>query len=157
MTLIKTNYLLLLVGLAMKAILTMLSLLYSTSYLEPRCGRVKQIYSVREDPKLFAFKCLFKDMPIPVFSLLFAVGFLFFAIAIRVAEGSVDVSPNRFSHFENCAWFIFINVSTVGFGDISPTTPLGQFITVLCIVWGTVMTSSLLVILTNTLSMDPKE
>ena len=41
-----------------------------------------------------------------------------------------------FDNIFKAAWFVIVTLSTVGYGDISPVTPLGKFLTVPIIVAG---------------------
>jgi hypothetical protein len=51
----------------------------------------------------------------------------------RNREGSCDAS---FQNFGSVVYFTFVTLSTVGFGDISPKTPLGQALIIFIILFG---------------------
>jgi hypothetical protein len=46
-------------------------------------------------------------------------------------------------------------MTTVGYGDYFPRTIFGRVIDVVLVVWGTFIVSLMVVVLTNTLNMDP--
>lgn len=48
-------------------------------------------------------------------------------------------------------------MTTVGFGDLVPTSTGGRIVMVTCSIFGTVITSLMVVTITNTLEMDNKE
>ena len=53
----------------------------------------------------------------------------------------------------NVLWFTIITMTTVGFGDIYPRSLTGRIIVVVLIVWGSVIVSLIIVVLTNSLTM----
>jgi len=61
------------------------------------------------------------------------------AISISIAEGMT---------FPNALWWAFVTTTTVGYGDISPTTPAGRIIAVFLMIIGI----GFLVMLTGTIS-----
>jgi len=50
---------------------------------------------------------------------------LFGAAALYLAEG--DVQPDKFGSIPRALWWSIITLTTVGYGDVSPITPLGKF------------------------------
>jgi voltage-gated potassium channel len=53
----------------------------------------------------------------------------------------------------NVVWFTIITMTTVGFGDIYPRSLTGRIIVVVLIIWGRVIVSLIIVVLTNSLTM----
>lgn len=47
------------------------------------------------------------------------------ATALYLAEG--DVQPDKFGSIPRALWWSIITLTTVGYGDVSPITPLGKF------------------------------
>jgi hypothetical protein len=47
-----------------------------------------------------------------------------------------------------------VNVTTVGYGDFTPKTDVGRMIGCICVTWGVLNTSILVVVLTNTFSLN---
>ncbi len=60
-------------------------------------------------------------------------------------------------NYLNSLWLILITTTTVGYGDYFPQTPLGRVIILFVAIWGTLIVSIMLVVVTNTLSMDKSE
>lgn len=57
----------------------------------------------------------------------------------------------------NPIWQMFVTMSTVGYGDIVPTTHIGRFITGLACIWGMFLLSLLMVTLSGLISFDENE
>lgn len=50
-----------------------------------------------------------------------------------------------------------MTITTVGYGDYFPQTPLGRLIIFLVAIWGTFIVSIMVVVVSNTLKMEKKE
>lgn len=48
-------------------------------------------------------------------------------------------------------------MTTVGYGDFVPRTTIGRAIDIVLVIWGIIIVSLMVVVLTNALSMDPNE
>ena len=57
----------------------------------------------------------------------------------------------------NAIWFTIITMTTVGYGDYYPRTMFGRVIDFILIVWGSIVVSLMVVVLTNSLTMDMSE
>jgi hypothetical protein len=57
----------------------------------------------------------------------------------------------------NAMWFIFITMTTVGYGDIAPDTDFGRFIAVLACFTGILIASIITASLANLIAMKPAE
>lgn len=64
---------------------------------------------------------------------------------------------NAATTYPNALWLILITTTTVGYGDYFPQTPLGRIIILFVAIWGTLIVSIMLVVVTNTLSMENSE
>lgn len=64
------------------------------------------------------------------------------------------MSPNTICNdFLNSFWLVLMTITTVGYGDYFPQTPLGRIIILVVAVWGTFIVSIMVVVVSNTLSM----
>jgi hypothetical protein len=139
------------------SLLIFLRILVNTHYLTARGKRLKKLFSIAQSQEMYAIKCIFKEAPFKMFIGLFMFGFLFSSFTLSVTESKVPIEFNPFVYFQNCVWFTFITLTTVGYGDLRPYSHLGYIMSVFCMVWGTLLTSCTLVILTNTLTLSSKE
>ncbi len=56
------------------------------------------------------------------------------ATALYWVEG--DIQPDKFGSIPRALWWAAVTLTTIGYGDVSPVTPLGKFIAVLVAVAG---------------------
>lgn len=79
----------------------------------------------------------------------------YFAFLIKICESPLQkVLPDEgmdFSLIENCIWCTVISMTTVGYGDYFAKTLLGRCLTVVIAIWGNLIVSMLVVVLTNLL------
>ena len=81
------------------------------------------------------------------------VSVLLFTFMFRVAEATIPENSARKS-YSNMLWMTIITVTTVGYGDYSPQTPIGRIIAVIVVSWGVLIVSVMVVVLTNAFAMD---
>jgi potassium intermediate/small conductance calcium-activated channel subfamily N protein 2 len=105
--------------------------------------------------------------------IVFICSILIFSLSLRIAERDIQAiyntlnqvsegasqkdGTNDISDFSNALWLTIITMTTVGYGDYFPRTTFGRVIDVILVVWGTFIVSLMVVVLTNTLNMDPSE
>eukprot|EP01062_Namystynia_karyoxenos_P012332 TRINITY_DN14433_c0_g1_i1.p1 TRINITY_DN14433_c0_g1~~TRINITY_DN14433_c0_g1_i1.p1 ORF type:complete len:943 (+),score=239.01 TRINITY_DN14433_c0_g1_i1:97-2925(+) len=54
------------------------------------------------------------------------------AFALHILERkSPDPDSPEFGDFSNCLWFTFVTFTTIGYGDMTPRTQMGRFVTVI--------------------------
>ena len=78
-----------------------------------------------------AFNSLAEALAERRFELMVTVALAFFlllfgATALYLAEG--EVQPDKFGSIPRALWWSIITLTTVGYGDVSPITPLGKFL-----------------------------
>lgn len=120
------------------------------------------MYGCRADYS-FSLKCLFRDNPLTLICIFFASSAIIFAYLIYVAERQLGVQNDDgykkgvCNNFMNSLWLILITVTTVGYGDYFPQTPLGRIIILFVAIWGTFIVSIIVVVVSNTLNMEKSE
>lgn len=89
-------------------------------------------------PLKFLFICLFISIPV-------------FSFIIRVSEYPLSylVERNGFHKYTNCLWWTVVTMTTIGYGDYFPRTPLGRIVTFILSIWGVIIVSSMVVVLSN--------
>ncbi|HPG25049.1 MAG: potassium channel family protein [Spirochaetaceae bacterium] len=75
--------------------------------------RIVEVYRLQRNALLAAF-------------FLMAVAVVLSASALYVVEGPVQ--PDRFGSIPDAMWWAVITLTTVGYGDVSPITPLGKLL-----------------------------
>ena len=126
-----------------------------SKYLRPRAYRVGRLNST-EPGMLYALQSYFKDRPFSFVVVVFIASVTLFSFALRVAEYRY-LSNYTFTAYSNVIWMIWMTMTTVGFGDMSPVTPLGRMVAAICAIWGVLIVAVMVAVLTNILSLDSKE
>ena len=112
-----------------------------------------------EPSLMFAVKCELKHRPHCLIAVLLLGVTFFFGLAIRILERDyldtgclVDLSQ-----LTNAMWLVIITMTTVGYGDAYPSTPGGRFVVALAAVLGMVLTSLVVVALSNLSTFSPAQ
>jgi hypothetical protein len=120
------------------------------------------MYGCRADFS-YSLKCLFKEHPLKLICVCYTLSSCILAYLVYLAERQIlvqnggNTNPNACTNYPNALWLILITTSTVGYGDYYPQTPLGRIIILFVAIWGTLIVSIMLVVVTNTLSMENSE
>ncbi len=124
-------------------------------------NRLCKMYGCQAD-FAFSLKCLFKDNPLILIFIFFFTSSLIFSFQIYLAERYAFLANKDYyslglnticNDFLNSFWLILMTITTVGYGDYFPQTPLGRMIILVVAVWGTFIVSIMVVVVSNTLSM----
>lgn len=116
------------------------------------------MYGCRADFS-YSVKCLFKEHPLKLICLCYSLTACVFAYLVYLAERQLltqgdSPSVSTVTNYPNALWLILITTTTVGYGDYYPQTPLGRVIILFVAIWGTLIVFIMLVVVTNTLSME---
>ena len=119
------------------------------------------MYGCRADFS-YSVKCMFKDHPLKLICLFYFVSVGVFAYLIYLAERQTLVQnatsdTSSCNNYQNALWLVIITTTTVGYGDYYPQTPIGRFIVLFIAIWGTLIVSIMVVVVSNTLSMEKTE
>ncbi|MCS6772017.1 MAG: ion transporter [Kiritimatiellae bacterium] len=102
-----------------------------------RLGRIAKIgrYS---DAAAILFKVLRakREEMILTFSLVFLLGILFATLAFYAEH---EAQPRAFRDIPHAMWWAFVTITTVGYGDVAPVTPLGKIIGICTAILGILM------------------
>lgn len=111
----------------------------------------------------FAFKVLSKEHPFFVLSIIFLMSCIIFGYGLRNFETLYwehfpdDGSYQSWEYIWNCFWFVFVTMTTVGYGDFFPKTTFGRVLSIFCSLVGCYFVSSLMLFLTNLTEKNEKE
>jgi len=61
------------------------------------------------------------------------------------------------STYSNMVWMTIITMTTVGYGDYTPKTEIGRILGAMCVSWGVLIVSVMVVVLTSAFSMNRNE
>lgn len=119
------------------------------------------MYGCRADYS-YALKCLFKDHPLKLICIFYMLSASIFAYLVYIAERKLllttgNDNASACTNYQNALWLILITTTTVGYGDYYPQTPLGRVIILFVAIWGTLIVSIMVVVVSNTLSMEKTE
>jgi len=72
-------------------------------------------------------------------------------------DSLIRASNENESIIFNAVYFIMVTLTTVGYGDISPRTEAGKVIIMFTAVWGAVMISFVVLVVSNAFNMTEVE
>ena len=129
----------------------MTSLLIKSKYMSARAERICNMYGAKSGI-IFCLRCVFKDSPYSFITTIFLGSVVLFSFLFRIAEYQV-YAVSSLTMYGNMAWMTVITMTSVGYGDYTPKTPFGRLIGALCVSWGVLIVSVMVVVLTNAFSM----
>lgn len=62
-----------------------------------------------------------------------------------------------FDSYFNACWFTVITLTTIGYGDMSPVSPPGRFLTMILAFWGALLLSLVVVIVSSIFNLGDDE
>jgi potassium intermediate/small conductance calcium-activated channel subfamily N protein 2 len=131
-------------------------LVYS-SYYSPRSQRVCSMNGFNTSLH-FSMKANMTKTPYHAYILLFLIILLYCSFCLRIFERVLDEpSGSNFSSYWNTLWCLIITMTTVGYGDFTPSSTLGRFIGIIACICGVFLISMLIVTITNVLEFQGTE
>lgn len=121
-------------------------------YMSPRAERICKMYGAKSGA-IFCLRSIFKDSPFTFMTATFLTSVIIFSFLFRIAEYQI-YSVSCLTMYSDMAWMTVITMTSVGYGDYTPKTPVGRLIGALCVSWGVLIVSVMVVVLTNTFSMN---
>ena len=126
-----------------------------TRWTNSRSERVCEKYVCRANTS-FAFKAFQKENPFTVLFLVFIMSCYCLGLAVKTFElyyweniSPTDNSYQNWNYQWNAMWFVFVTMTTVGYGDFYPKTQLGRFVAILAALVGVYFVSMLMVFMTQ--------
>ncbi len=114
--------------------------------------------------RLFAIKCIMNTHPFAFTAVAFLTSCLILAYMMKIIEGPVYLvnivsqsELNDYRSLSNSMWYVFITMTTVGFGDYYPKTNFGRLIGIATAIIGTFFVSIFIVYLQRTLTLSEVE
>jgi hypothetical protein len=104
----------------------------------------------------FALRCLIKTEHFKIVLLFLIASITLLGFSLRVVERPFWAFKNKqeFEYLLNSFWLVFITMMTIGYGDLSPLTTMGKVICTIAGVWGTFISSLLVVCLYGLLDLS---
>ena len=103
----------------------------------------------------FPFKANMAQESLIIDLFLFVICWLVCSYNIRIYERYIDeISGNHFDNFYNDLWCVFISMTTVGYGDMSPTTDLGRIFIIIGCFCGVFLVGLVVVSVTSYLNIS---
>ena len=147
----KLNYLLIILA-CFRVCLFGTTVLIRSQYMSPRAGRICKLYGAYPGV-MFCLRSIFKDNPFSFVTTIFGISVMMFTFAFRIAE-TVVYTTSPMTTYSNMVWMTVITMTTVGYGDYKPYTQIGRLISTLCVSWGVLIVSVMVVVLTQAFAMN---
>jgi voltage-gated potassium channel Kch len=100
---------------------------------------------------------MFKDNPLMLIGVFFAISSMIFAFQIYIIERRAALlsayTTGISNNYTNALWLVLITITTVGYGDYFPHTDYGRVIILIVAIWGIFIISMMVVVVSNTLTM----
>jgi hypothetical protein len=131
--------------------------LATSNYYNQRAFRAFKIYGL-EISLGFPFKSTMLLHPLSIDLILFLIFLFLCSYNLRIFERYTDeVSGVEFGHFYNDLWCIFITMTTVGYGDLAPTTEFGRIFVLISCLFGTFLVALAVSSVSNCLLLENNE
>jgi hypothetical protein len=128
-----------------------------SDFYTPRTQRVCDMNSF-DTSLYFAMKAMIKKKPFQIYPILFLGVLLLCAYANRIFERATDsISGLDYDNYWNSIWCLFITMTTVGYGDYTPSTWAGRIIVIIGCFFGVFLISTLVVAVNSLITLKGNE
>ena len=134
-----------------------------TRFTDTKSEKICEKYACKANES-FAFKAFQKENPFIVLFSIFLLSCLCFGYAMQNFEilywehySNQNDNYQSWEYIWNSFWFVFVTMTTVGYGDFYPKTQVGRVITIFCSLVGCYFVSSMMVFMTNKTAKNEKE
>lgn len=132
-------------------------LIISSYYYSPRMQRFSAMYQTELNLS-FAMKCILKSHPLICLIIMFLSNICMGGYMIRIWERYGNPLPSAsFDSYENCIWYAFITMCTVGYGDFFAGSSVGRLVVCFVAVSGVFIMSTLTVVMTDNFTFEGGE
>jgi len=115
---------------------------------------VGSLCRVNLDSAFVTFKGLMQEQPILIVPCLYIFVIAVLSYALCVFERPLD---DQFNDIRNGIWVIFVTMTTVGYGDMYPSTDLGRMVAILACASALLILMLLIIGMTSYMAPDAKE
>jgi hypothetical protein len=104
---------------------------------------------------MFPFKAKMESSPLIINIFLFLLALIVFSYNLRIFERYFDtVNDYNLSNYLNNLWCVFITMTTVGYGDISPSSFFGRINIIISCMFGVFLVGLMVVSVTSYLNIE---
>ena len=110
-------------------------------------------------PYLFVFKWEFEHNSFRIIITFFVYTCVTLGLLFRFAEGQTAMQIPEMREFtlDNSIWICFITMSTVGYGEISPSSIPGKMVAIICAFMGVIIQAATVIATLKVLTMTKSE
>ena len=133
--------------------------IFLTEIYTSRANRLSHLIGT-ELTRGFALRSFILDSPFSFLLLYGTTTILFLSFMLKISEGpyyTSDMGINDYRKIKNCIWNVFVTMTTVGYGDMYPSTVLGKIIILVCCLVGVFITSLVTISIQNIVTMNKYE
>jgi hypothetical protein len=106
---------------------------------------------------LFSIKSMLQRTPLIIYPTVSLCFLFIFSFCIRVLEKGIVFANQDYNNYFNIIWYLLITMLGVGYGDYSVRSSEGRIIAMLACLFGSFLTSLLLLTLTNYFNLKKSE
>ena len=130
-----------------------LYLVLSNSYSQ-RSFRISKINNIKIS-LMFPFKAKMESSPLIINIFLFLLALIVFSYNLRIFERYFDtINDYNLANYLNDLWCVFITMTTVGYGDISPSSFFGRINIIISCMFGVFLVGLMVVSVTSYLNIE---
>lgn len=130
-------------------------LLLNSKFNSGRAHRVCKMNGVLSN-RFWIVKCIIIAHPFKAVICMLLIGIITGGYCLRILERPLGLGNSKieFGDYSNAVWCIIITMTTVGFGEITPTTVLGRIVGTLACIWGVFVIALMVVGVKNFMELD---